>query len=162
MQKLIKNNAVIDDNFQVLARDAEASAIQEYTIVPLELFLNNSETVLKLEHAGVWLDSDQGPEPLASLTDQLKLIAINFPTFVDGRGYSYARVLRERIGYKGELRAIGDVLHDQLFFMKRCGFDAYAIREDKDAQAALEGLTPFTESYQAAVDQPSPLFRRRA
>jgi uncharacterized protein (DUF934 family) len=59
------------------------------------------------------------------------------------------------------LRAIGDVLRDQLFFMKRCGFDAYALRADKDATEALAGLTDFSETYQAAVDQPQPLFRRR-
>jgi uncharacterized protein (DUF934 family) len=87
---------------------------------------------------------------------------VNFPKFADGRGYSTARLLRERYGYHGEIRAIGDVLHDQLFFMKRCGFDAYAVRADKDIEAALAGFDDFSDAYQAAVDQPQPLFRRRA
>ena len=86
---------------------------------------------------------------------------MNFPKFADGRGYSIARLLRERYAYRGEIRAIGDVLQDQLFFMKRCGIDAYAVRADKDIEAALTGLRDFSEAYQAAVDQPQPLFRRR-
>ena len=91
----------------------------------------------------------------------IAVIAINFPKFVDGRGYSIARILRDQLGYKGELRAIGDVLHDQLFYLKRCGFDSFAISEDTAAEAALSGLTDFSNSYQCAVDQPEPLFRRR-
>ena len=72
-----------------------------------------------------------------------------------------ARLLRERYGYQGEIRAIGDVLRDQLFFMRRCGFDAYAIRADRDPHDALEGLKDFSVTYQAASDDPRPLFRRR-
>ena len=89
------------------------------------------------------------------------VIGVNFPKFADGRGYSSARLLRERYGYRGEIRAIGDVLQDQLFYMKRCGIDAFAVREDKDIEAALAGLNVFSDAYQAAVDQPQPLFRRR-
>ena len=88
------------------------------------------------------------------------LIAVNFPRFVDGRGYSIA-LLRERYGYSGELRAIGDVLPDQLQFMKRCGFDAFALRPDKDATKAAR-LNFFSQTYQAAADTDVPLFRRRA
>ena len=112
--------------------------------------------------AGVWLDSSEGPEALVGDLDALSIIAVNFPKFADGRSYSTAHLLRERYGYRGEIRAIGDVLHDQLFFMKRCGIDAYAVRADKDIEAALAGLSTFSDAYQAAVDQPQPLFRRRA
>ncbi|KZY83862.1 oxidoreductase, partial [Oleiphilus sp. HI0069] len=110
---------------------------------------------------GVWLDSDEEPEALAPYLDKLPAIAINFPKFVDGRGYSYARILRDRLNFEGEIRAIGDILHDQLFYLKRCGFDAYAVREDKDIEVAQEGLSDFTESYQAASFMNQPLFRRR-
>ncbi|MBF2963171.1 DUF934 domain-containing protein [Pseudomonas aeruginosa] len=72
-----------------------------------------------------------------------------------------ARLLRERYGYKGEIRAIGDVLRDQLFFMRRCGFDAYAIRADRSPEDALASLDDFSEVYQTSVEQPLPLFRRR-
>ena len=110
---------------------------------------------------GIWLDSHEGPETIADDLARFAVIGVNFPKFTDGRGYSTARLLRERYGYRGELRAIGDVQHDQLFLLKRCGFDACAIRADKDIRAALAGLDDFSETYQAAVDQPLPLFRRR-
>lgn len=162
MPKLIKNNQVHENPWQTLEKDADASAISTNCLVPLSLFLDNTNAVLARADVGVWLDSDEGPEELAPYLDQLQLIAINFPKFVDGRGYSYARLLRERYGFKGEIRAIGDVLQDQLYFMKRCGFDAYAIREDKDANSALNGLQDFSENYQSAADESRPLFRRRA
>lgn len=162
MPKLIKNNTVQENKWQTLPKDAELDAVQEHSLVPLQLFLNNAERLLSHSGIGVWLDSDEEPESIAPYLDRLQLIAINFPKFVDGRGYSYARILRDRYGFKGEIRAIGDVLHDQLYFMKRCGFDAYAIRDDKDAEAALSGLNDFSENYQCAADEPRPLFRRRA
>ena len=76
-------------------------------------------------------------------------------------GLHDARTLRERYNCQGELRAIGDVLIDQLFYLKRCGFDTFALRSDQNSQAACDSLTTFSDSYQAAVDQPTPLFRRR-
>jgi uncharacterized protein (DUF934 family) len=88
------------------------------------------------------------------------VVAVDFPKFTDGRGYSIAFNLRKRLGYKGELRAIGDVLRDQLFSMHRVGFDAYATRQDRSIHDALLGLTVFSETYQASVDQDLPLFRR--
>jgi uncharacterized protein (DUF934 family) len=93
--------------------------------------------------------------------DRLPVIGVNFPKFTDGRSYSSARLLRERYAYRGEIRALGDVQQDQLFFMRRCGIDAYALRADKDIEKALAGLAVFSDTYQAAVDQPQPLFRRR-
>ena len=83
--------------------------------------------------------------------DKLALIAVRFPKFTDGRGYSIARVLR-RLGWQGELRAVGDVLRDQLFYMTRCGFDAFALRADQDAQAALTAFSDFSAPYQPAID----------
>ncbi|WP_461310275.1 DUF934 domain-containing protein [Azonexus hydrophilus] len=92
----------------------------------------------------------------------LALIAINFPKFVDGRGYSSAALLRQRYGYRGELRAVGDVLHDQLFYLRRVGFDSYALKDGKStAYAIAHGFTTFTEPYQASTDQPLPHFRRQ-
>ena len=87
---------------------------------------------------------------------------MNFPKFTDGRGYTTARLLRERYAYRGEIRAIGDVLRDQLFSYQRVGFDAFALRADKDPVDALKAFEEFSEVYQASTDQPLPLFRRRA
>ena len=94
-------------------------------------------------------------------SDRLALIAVDFPKFSDGRGYSIARLLRERYGFEGELRAIGDVLRDQLYYLRQCGFNAFAVRADRDVEAALRGLADFSDGYQASVATPLPLFRRR-
>jgi uncharacterized protein (DUF934 family) len=90
-----------------------------------------------------------------------ELVAVHFPKFTDGRGYSTARLLHERLGWQGELRAMGDVLRDQLFLMARCGFDSFALRDDQDPQAALSAFRDFSVRYQSATDEPQPLFRRR-
>ena len=112
--------------------------------------------------AGVWLASDARPEALKDVLGKFKVIAVDFPKFTDGRGYSIAFNLRSRLGYTGELRAIGDVLRDNLFYMQRVGFDAFATREDRSIHDALKGLTDFSESYQTSWDQKTPLFRRAA
>ncbi len=161
MPKLIKNAEVLENNWKVEAKDFEGTVEGSSVLLPKAYWLANADSLSDKADIGVWLDSDEGPEELEPYLGKLGVIAINFPKFADGRGYSYARILRERYGYKGEIRAIGDILHDQLFYLKRCGFDAFAIREDKDAEAALPGLTDFTENYQAASDEPAPLFRRR-
>jgi len=137
-------------------------------IVPLAAWQARKDELdphLRHGELGVWLDSFESPEALIASIDNVNrfaLIALNFPRFVDGRGYSIATLLRRRYGYSGELRAIGDVLHDQLFYMKRCGFDAYAVRPDKNIEDALRGLGDFNETYQVSVDQTQPLYRRHA
>jgi uncharacterized protein (DUF934 family) len=109
---------------------------------------------------GIWFASDEQAHTVKDELDNFALIAIDFPKFSDGRGYSIAFNLRKRLGYTGELRAIGDVLRDQLFQMQRCGFNAYATRQDRSIYDALKGLTVFSETYQGSVDQALPLFRR--
>ena len=161
MPKLIKQSTIIENIWRTLDKKSTAHPEGEAILVSLERFLENPDSVIGRADAGVWLDSDQEPSALEPFIEKLALIAINFPKFVDGRGYSYARQLRDKYNYRGELRAIGDVLHDQLFFMKRCGFDSFAVREDKDIEAAQLGLSGFSVCYQAATDQPEPLFRRR-
>jgi uncharacterized protein (DUF934 family) len=100
----------------------------------------------------------------ASVADRLAgaaRVEINFPKFGDGRGYSTARLLRERHGYKGELRAVGEVARDLLLYMESCGFDAFLLREGEDPDEALTGFGDFSDAYQASVARPVPLFRRR-
>ena len=113
--------------------------------------------------AGEVLRLEPGDDP-ARVADRLGAAArveVNFPSFTDGRGYSIARLLRERHGYQGELRAVGDVLRDQIFYLARCGFDAFLLREDQDAGEALSAFNDFSEAYQASVERPEPLYRRR-
>ena len=109
----------------------------------------------------VVLEPTDDPRALAGRIAGLQVIAVNFPRYGDGRGYSIGRLLRERYGYKGELRAVGVVARDHLQLMARCGFDAFELREGEDAQAALAAFDDFSEAYQASAAQPVPLFRRR-
>jgi uncharacterized protein (DUF934 family) len=109
----------------------------------------------------VVLEPTDDPRSLAERLPGLKVVAVNFPKYGDGRGYSIGRLLRERYGYRGELRAIGVVARDHLQLLAQCGFDSFQLREGEDAQAALAGLDDFSESYQASAAQPVPLFRRR-
>ncbi|WP_426417465.1 DUF934 domain-containing protein [Aestuariirhabdus sp. LZHN29] len=161
MPKLIKNRTLIDDDFSI-KQSIEESTPKGKVLVSLEEWQSRRDELLQSpENYGVWLNTDDEPELLANDLKTVQVIAIRFPTFSDGRGYSLARLLRERYGYQGELRAIGDVLRDQLFYLQRCGFDSFSVREDRDINDALEGFNDFSEVYQHSVEQPLPLFRRR-
>ena len=107
--------------------------------------------------SAVQLEPGDDPAVLLNSVGELALVVINFPNFMDGRGFSYGRTLRER-GFEGELRARGGFIRDQLTYLSRCGFNAF----EMDNEAALESLQDFSEAYQASVDKPLPLFRRRA
>jgi uncharacterized protein (DUF934 family) len=170
MASIIKNRAIVNDDWSVVrpAEDGALPAVSELpagkVIVPLALWQAERDALVASRSAadlGVWLAPDNEPADIVGDFDKLALIAVDFPVFRDGRGYSIGRLLRERYGYKGELRAIGDVLRDQITFMFRCGFDSYALRADKDFNDALKAFDDFSVQYQGAVDT-SPLFRRRA
>jgi uncharacterized protein (DUF934 family) len=166
MARLIKDGAVAADDWTRLGADFDTDAMLPAgkLIVPLHLWEARREQLLaRREPLGIWLDSSEHPEALGDALAHLQLIAINFPVFSDGRGYSCARLLREKYGFTGELRAIGDVLRDQLFLMRRCGFDSFEIRADRDAADALASLGDFTHVYQCAtVDPGAPLVLREA
>jgi len=167
MTTIIKNRQAVTDQFTLVKLAEGETAVTAALpagalIVPLAVWqARKTELQSRSTPVGVWLDVTEGPEAIAGELAAFAVIGVNFPKFTDGRGYSTARLLRERYGYRGELRAIGDVQQDQLFLLKRCGFDAFAVRADKDIRTALAGLDDFSETYQAAVDQPLPLFRRR-
>ena len=165
MREIIRNRQVVADDWTVLRltdTDEAATVIVPpgRMLVPLAVWQAQQATLGGRTDIGVWLSSDARPEALADAIERLPVIAVEFPKFTDGRGYSIAFNLRSRLGYQGELRAIGDVLRDQLFFMQRVGFNAFATRPDRDIHDALKGLTDFSESYQTSWDQKTPLFRR--
>ena len=108
----------------------------------------------------MWLAPADDPAALADDLASLALVAIDFPSFTDGRGYSSARLLRERLGYRGELRAVGDIQRDQLYYLSQVGFDAFAVAEERDVEAALAGLRDFSDGYQITQAR-TPWFRRR-
>lgn len=130
-------------------------------LLSLDQWQANRDT-LAGRQVGVWLKPDEFAEQLAADVDKLALIAIEFPKFADGRGYSTGRLIRQRYGFEGPLRAMGDVLLDQLQFMHRCGFDQFALRDDQKVANAPRTLNYFSEAYQTSVERPDPLFRRRA
>lgn len=173
MSDIIKRGKLHSDDWTIV-RQAEGEDIASLelpagrVIVPLPVWLARRDSLLAKAEAGVvgvWLAGDEDPAALADDLLRLQLIAIDFPKFADGRGYSIATLLRTRHGYAGELRAIGDVLRDQFFYLTRCGFDALQPKEGKytrvQLEAALASLNDFSEPYQAAVDRAEPLFRRR-
>ncbi len=166
MQKLIRDGALVEDHW-VLVKEANNAGILQALpgrsiIVPYKFWKYFQDDIA--DFAGevtIWLNSDESVEDIANLLDQFPLIGLNFPVFSDGRSYTNARELRENLGYQGEIRAIGDVLRDQLYYMKRCGFNAFQLRHDQDPEECLQAFEDFHTGYQASIDQPLPLFRRR-
>ena len=165
--QIIKGREVVADDWSVLrlgegdtAESVEVPAGK--IIVPLAVWLAQRETLAQRAAIGVWLPSDALATAIKDDLAKFAVVAVDFPRFSDGRGYSIAYNLRKRLGYTGELRAIGDVLRDNLFSMQRCGFDAFATRQDRSIHEALKGLTAFSNPYQASVDEAQPLFRRAA
>ncbi|MFT4520224.1 MAG: hypothetical protein ACI9JM_002624 [Halioglobus sp.] len=152
MPKLIKDGSIIDD--QWITVDAQSSV--QGQICTLAQWLQLSDK----GGSAVLLEADEPPAPLFESLEEIAVIAINFPVFTDGRGFSYGRELRER-GYQGELRASGHFIRDQMTYLERVGFNAFALEDESQLEGALSSLGSFTEFYQAAVDQPLPLFRRR-
>jgi uncharacterized protein (DUF934 family) len=108
------------------------------------------------------LEPADDPAAFAARLAGLRIVAVRFPKFADGRGYSIGRLLRERHGYRGELRAVGEVARDHLQLLAQCGFDAFELRAGEDVADALGAFDDLSESYQATAAQPLPLFRRRA
>lgn len=159
--RVIKDRQIVDDGWLLLAADAAVPATGD-VIVSLRQWNEAHEAggfAGRAGKVGVRLASSESPEQIQAL-EQAPLIAIDFPSFTDGRGYTSARLLRERHAYRGELRAVGDVLRDQLFYMARCGIDSFALKAGKDIEGALSAFLDFSITYQAAADDERPLFRR--
>lgn len=144
MPKIIRDGAVVDDDWQGALLNPE------------DFNLADDEGLL-----AVVLEPDQPPSLIEGDLSRLALVAIHFPVFTDGRCFSYARELRDR-GFTGEIRATGAFIRDQLHYLQRCGFNAFQFDEDINLVEALSSLSDFSDAYQAAADQPQPLFQRRS
>ena len=169
MTQLIKHRAVAVDSWTTLdiaeGETPETVALPAGDVIfPLAVWqARKAEIISCHKRIGLLLQPDERVEDVAADLEYFVVIAVAFPKFVDGRGYSTASLLRQRYQYQGELRAVGDVLHDQLFFMQRVGFDSYALKDDKNALYAIEaGFSPFSDAYQTSTTEPQPYFRRRA
>lgn len=153
---------IVDDDWTVVREPGALTVdLGASTVLPLATLIEMNEDAASRIKAA-WISPDDDFEKDIPRLFSLDMIAVDFPTFRDGRGYSIAKLLRTRYGWKRELRAIGDVLRDQLNYMRRCGFDAFAVRADKDIEAALKSFSFYTVTYQGSVNDPMPLFRRRS
>jgi uncharacterized protein (DUF934 family) len=165
-ERVIRHGRVGDERWKFLGVDAAEPVPAELPAGPIAVPLaawkgRRAEFIARREPVGVWLAPSDEPAELARDLVHLSLVAVHFPKFADGRGYSTAALLRTRHGYRGELRAFGDVGRDQLNELRRSGFDAFSLAPHRDPEAALAGLVAFKLPYQGAVDDPVPLFRKR-
>jgi uncharacterized protein (DUF934 family) len=165
MTTIIKDKSVVNDDWQVLRLhegDAADSIIvpQGKFIVPLPVWNCQWEALRERRELGLWLAGFERIEDIPDDIHRFPVIAVDFRKFTDGRGYTLAYRLRKQHGYRGELRATGDILQDQLFYLQRAGFDSFAVREDKTPQDVLPGFDVFSITYQASADVDAPLFRR--
>ena len=163
---VIRDRAVAADPWRyvgVASADELAQALPEGPVaVPLAYWLEHGpELTRRGTPVGVWLKPDDEPARLAGHLEGLALVAVHFPKFTDGRGYSTATALRRRLGWRGELRAFGDVGRDQLFYLARVGFDSFRLADHRDPRSALGAFDDFSLRYQGSVDDPVPLFRKR-
>ncbi len=150
---LIKHGVLSEDPWVKLEDDA-ALPPSSPAIISRERWLRDRQILMQHKAPlGLRLASDAGVDGIADALNRVKLIALEFPAFTDGRPFSTARLLRERYGFAGELRATGQILGDQAQFMQRCGFDAFELAPDIDHQNWLDGLSAIAVHYQPASDK---------
>lgn len=162
MPLLINREVVSHDSWQFL--DAEATLEQlpndGDVVVPLAFWLENRDALANHNgKLGVQVNGDDDIEPLLPHLDSFALIAIEFPVFRDGRGFSQARLVR-RAGFEGQLRAVGDVTRDRFEYLQRCGFDALQVAEDRFKPETLNAFGEIGVHYQGAADDKRPIYRR--
>lgn len=171
MANLIRHGRIESGNWPRLDADA-LTALATQTpdernslagiLIPFQLWRDKQDLCATLgTEIGVLVGDDDDLTEVAAHLPLTGPIAVHFPRFTNGRGYSIARLLRGRYGYRGELRAVGDIMRDQLFYLRRVGFDAFELRADQACEQALHAFEDFTQPYQASSDEPLPLFRRR-
>jgi uncharacterized protein (DUF934 family) len=161
--QIIKENKIQRDNWILISEPDDSGALPEGDLVIPFVFWKEHQDLCSAHQGkvGVLINGDTTLADLGSFLDKFELIALDFPAFKDGRCYSHARMLRDRYGYKGDIRAVGDILRDQLFYMQRCGISSFVVREDRDIKDALNGLKDFTVTYQSASDGSLPLYKTR-
>ncbi len=158
---LVKAGRVVADRY---ARILDEAPVPDGVpaIIPAARLLADADDIARREApTGVLWPNNRKVSELAPHLDRLALIALVFPTFKDGRAYSQARQLRERYGFRGELRATGDVLRDQFLFLARAGFDAFEVKKDTDATAFVDALARYSVFYQPAGDARTAVQRAR-
>jgi len=161
--RVIKDRAIITDDWQRLPDLPVDQPLPDgKVIMPYAYWqANRDKLIAGGKNYAISINGDHETAEVAKDIAHFELIALEFPAFTDGRSYSHARLLRERYKFAGELRAVGDVLRDQLFFMYRCGIDSYEVRADKNIEDALKAFNEFSVRYQTAADQATPIYKTR-
>lgn len=150
---LTRDGVFTDDPWPLVAPDAEAPDT-DAVLLPLAAYLSQPQSAA----CGVWLAPTDEPAALAPYLGSVPIVAVHFPKFADGRGYSLAHLIR-RLGFAGDLRAVGEVMIDQLFMLRRVGFSSFVLRADQDENDARAALTRYSDAYQGAYDLPLPAYR---
>ena len=161
---LIKDGAVSDDEWADVSQDESADAVVHDgpLIVSLDQWKQSRSLLVRRNPPlGIRLRSDQPPERIADDLERFDVVVLEFPKLQDGRAFSYARLLRERYGYKGEIRAVGDVFQDQIYFMQRCGFTSYVLPEGRSPEGAIGALKSYSVAYQPAADDTLAAMQQR-
>ena len=158
---LIKNGAVVADPYVTVRDDATLPESGPIIVTAARLIADAAEILSRGAPVGVIWPNNKNVAELAPLLDQLAVVALVFPNFKDGRAYSQARLLRERYGFRGELRATGQVLRDQFLFMLRAGFDAFEVKKQSDAEAFATTVKHYSVFYQPTGDGRVTALHRR-
>ena len=158
--QIIKDREIVKDNWLHLDNDVELTAGN--ITVSLARWQEQHESLEKHDGAlGLRLTGDDPLEEIVPDLAKFSMIVLNFSAFTDGRCYSFSRLLRDRYNFIGEIRAQGDILHDQLFYMTQCGINSFEMANQNHLTDAMSAFDDFTESYQTTVLKPEPLYRRR-
>lgn len=150
MPTLVKDGRIVADEW-TLIEDGES---KPGVIAPLTAWRKAPDG------AGVWVDGNAEVEDVSTEVLPAPVVAVRFPAFADGRGLTFGSLLRARYGYRGELRAFGEIVPDLTPYMLRCGFDAFALANEQQAQTAIACMKGMSDHYQASTQEPMPTFRR--
>ena len=149
---LVRDGRIVDDEWTLI----ESGESRPGAIAPLAVWR------IAPEGAGVWVEGDAEVDEIGAEIAVAPVVAVYFPAFADGRGLSFASLLRSRYGYKGELRAFGEIVPDLTAYMLRCGFSAFILADRRQAEVAIACMNRMSDHYQASVREPTPPFRRAA
>ncbi len=158
--QVIKNRQIVDDAWQMIG--VNDLLPESHFIIPFMRWKKERDMFIdKRTNLGVCVNGGDNLEDLIEDLGLFSIIALEFPKYTDGRCFSYARLLRERYHYQGELRAVGNVLRDQLAFLERCGIDSIVLDVSEDLSEALRSFDDISVKYQSAADAMEPLYRYR-
>jgi uncharacterized protein (DUF934 family) len=162
MQHLIKGNeSVTNDEWQIFDA-SDNQGLPGHALLPISIWKDTGDELLESSIPfGVCIQENEDITEILPFLEKLDVIAFNFPKFADGRAFTYARQLRDQFKFEGEIRAIGDILPDQVNYLQRCGFDAFAMRTEAEVETALAVKDHFSVQYQSDTQVTEPLYRRR-